>query len=92
MWFRLDFLSFWGFHDSSVSKESASNAGDPCSIPGLERSTGEGIGYPLQCGDPGSTKCEGTWTAPTPGLMALAESFFEALIAGNQASLASLSP
>ena len=48
MWFRLDFLSFWGFHDSSVSKESASNAGDPCSIPGLERSTGEGIGYPLQ--------------------------------------------
>ena len=30
------------------SKESAFNAGDPGSIPGLGRSTGEGIGYPLQ--------------------------------------------
>ena len=36
------------FPDSSVGKESASNAGDPSSIPGLGRSTGEGIGYPLQ--------------------------------------------
>ena len=27
---------------------SACNAGDPSSIPGLGRSTGEGIGYPLQ--------------------------------------------
>ena len=34
--------------DSSVGKESACNAGDPCSIPGLGRSPGEGIGYPLQ--------------------------------------------
>ena len=33
---------------SSVGKESACNAGDPGSIPGLGRSTGEGIGYPLQ--------------------------------------------
>ena len=37
-----------GFPDSSVGKESASNAGDPGSIPGLGRFTGEGIGYPLQ--------------------------------------------
>ena len=29
-------------------KESACNAGDPTSIPGSERSSGEGIGYPLQ--------------------------------------------
>ena len=35
--------------DSSVSKESACNAGDPGSIPGSGRSPGEGIGYPLQC-------------------------------------------
>ena len=34
----------WG----SVGKESACNAGDPASIPGLGRSPGEGIGYPLQ--------------------------------------------
>ena len=34
--------------DSSVGKESACNTGDPGSIPGLGRSPGEGIGYPLQ--------------------------------------------
>ena len=37
-----------GFPDSSVSKESAWNAGDPGSIPGLGRPPGEEIGYPLQ--------------------------------------------
>ena len=37
-----------GFPDSSVGKESTCNAGDPGSIPGLGRSVGEGIGYPLQ--------------------------------------------
>ena len=37
-----------GFPDSSVGKESACNAGDPSSIPGSARSTGEGIVYPLQ--------------------------------------------
>ena len=36
------------FPDSSVDKESACNAGDPGSISGSGRSTGEGIGYPLQ--------------------------------------------
>ena len=30
-----------------VGKESACNAGDPGWIPGLGRSAGEGIGYPL---------------------------------------------
>ena len=41
-------LLFLGFPGSSVSKEPACNAGDPGSIPGLGRSAGEGIGYPLQ--------------------------------------------
>ena len=36
------------FLGSSADKESACNAGDPSSIPGLGRSPGEGIGYPLQ--------------------------------------------
>ena len=31
-----------------VGKESAGNVGDPGSIPGLGRSAGERIGYPLQ--------------------------------------------
>ena len=41
-------FSFNGFHDSSVGEKSTWNSGDPCSIPGLRRSTGKGIGYPLQ--------------------------------------------
>ena len=36
-----------GLPDSSVGNESACNAGDPSSIPGLGRCA-EGIGYPLQ--------------------------------------------
>ena len=36
------------FPDSSVGKESACNAGDSSWIPGLGRSAGEGISYPLQ--------------------------------------------
>ena len=37
-----------GFPDSSVGKESTCNAGNPSSVPGLERSAGGGISYPLQ--------------------------------------------
>ena len=60
---------YQGFLDSSVGRESACNAGDPSLIPGLGRSTEEGIGcllqyswaspvaqvvIYLQCGRPGS--------------------------------------
>ena len=37
-----------GFPCGSVGKESACNAGDLGSIPGLGRSPGAGKGYPLQ--------------------------------------------
>ena len=37
-----------GFPGSSAGKESSCNAGDSGSIPGSERSPGEGLGYPLQ--------------------------------------------
>ena len=37
-----------GFPGSSAGKESSCSAGDPSSIPGLGRSAGEGMGYPLQ--------------------------------------------
>ena len=37
-----------GFPCTSDGKESACNAGDPGSIPGLARSPGEGNGNPLQ--------------------------------------------
>ena len=36
-----------GFPDNSVGKESVCNGGDPGLIPGLGRSAGDGIGYPL---------------------------------------------
>ena len=36
-----------GFPSGSDGKESPNNAGDPDSIPGMERSPGEGNGYPL---------------------------------------------
>ena len=42
-------LGMKGFPGSSAGKESAWNAGDPSSIPGLGRTPGEGKGYPLQC-------------------------------------------
>ena len=42
------YILIWGalgFPDSSVGKESACNAGDLGSIPGLRRSPGKGKGY-----------------------------------------------
>ena len=42
------FFFFQGFPGGSADKESACNAGDLASIPGLGRSPGEGKGYPLQ--------------------------------------------
>ena len=57
-----------GFPDSSVGKESAGNARDPGLIPGSERSSGGGIGYPL--GFPGSSADkESTCNARDPGLI-----------------------
>ena len=50
-WFEIPFLQLnvsLGFHDSSVGKESACNAGNPGLIPGTGRSPGEGNGNPLQ--------------------------------------------
>ena len=38
-----------GFPGNSAGKESACNAEEPGSIPGMGRSPGEGIGHPLQC-------------------------------------------
>ena len=46
---RLPTPVFLDFPCDSAGKESACNAGDLGSIPGLGRSPGEGKGYPLQC-------------------------------------------
>ena len=41
-------LWYLGFPGSSAGKEYTYNAGDPGSISGSGRSTGEGVGYPHQ--------------------------------------------
>ena len=48
VWFVSLVAQLAGFRHSSVGKEFACKAGEPGSIPGLEKSSGEGIGYPLQ--------------------------------------------
>ena len=61
------FNHLWGFPNNSAGKESACNAGDPGSLPGLGRSLGEGKGYPLQYyGLENSMDCLGAF--PTPQL------------------------
>ena len=42
-------VCYRGFPGVSDDKEYACNVGDSGSIPGLGRSPGEGIGYPLPC-------------------------------------------
>ena len=49
------------FPGGSDSKESACNARDPGSIPGLGRSPGEGNGYPLQYSCPEKPMDRGAW-------------------------------
>ena len=65
MQLNLHFISnFMGFPDRSVGKESACNAGDPGSVPGLGRSPGEEIGYPLQySGRENAMDCIVHWVA-----------------------------
>ena len=52
-----------GFPHSSVDKESACNAGDLGSIPGLGRSPGEGDGNPLQYSCLENPMDRGAWQA-----------------------------
>ena len=53
---------------SSVSKDSACNAGDPGSIPGLGRSPREGNGNPLQCYCLENPMDRGAWQATVHGV------------------------
>ena len=57
-----------GFPHSSVSQESARNAGDLGLIPGLGRSLGEGHGNPLQFSCLENTKDRGAWQATVHGV------------------------
>ena len=57
-----------GFSGGSDSKASTCNAGDPGSIPGLERSPGEGNGNLLQYFCLGNSMDRGAWQAPVHGV------------------------
>ena len=57
-----------GFPGGSDSKESACNAQDPGSIPGLGRSPGEGNGYPLQYSCLENSMDRGAWWATVHGV------------------------
>ena len=57
-----------GFPHSSVSKESACNAGDPGSTPGLGRSPEEGNGNPLQYSCLGNHMDRGAWLSTVHGV------------------------
>ena len=52
-----------GFPGGSDSKESACNAGDPSSVLGLGRSSGEGNNYPLQYSFLDKSMDRGAWWA-----------------------------
>ena len=52
----------------SDGKESDCNAGDPGSIPGLERSPGEGNGNPLQYSCLENSMDRGAWRATVHGI------------------------
>ena len=57
-----------GFPGGSVSKKSACNVGEPCSIPGSERSPGEGNGNPLQYSCLENSMDRGAWWATVYGV------------------------
>ena len=56
------------FPGGSEGKESACSAGDPCSIPGLGRSHGEGNGDPLQYSCLENPMGGGAWQATVHGV------------------------
>ena len=57
-----------GFPGDSDGKESACNAGDPCSVPGSGRSPGEENGNPYHYTGPRNYMDKGSWQATDDGL------------------------
>ena len=56
------------FLGGSDGKESACNAADPGSIPGLGRTPEEGNSYPLQYSCPENSMDRGAWRAAVHGV------------------------
>ena len=66
--FTFTFMANTGFPGGSDGKESACNAGDLGSIPGLGRSSGEGNGYPLRSFCLEASIDRGAWRATVHGV------------------------
>ena len=66
--FSVNLKLLLGYLDSSVSKESTCNAGDPGSIPGLGRSPGEGNSNSFQYSCLGNPMDRGAWWATVHGI------------------------
>ena len=62
-----------GLLGGSVGNESTCSMGDPGSIPGLERSPGEGNGSPLQCSCLGNPINREAWQATVHGVAKVAQ-------------------
>ena len=58
----------WDFPCGSDGKEDASNEGDPGSIPGSERSSGEGNDSPFQYSCLENSMDRGTWGVTVHGV------------------------
>ena len=61
-------IFIWGLPSGSACKESACNAGDLGSIPGLERSPGEGNGNPLPYSGLKNSMDRGAWQTTVHGV------------------------
>ena len=62
-------ISQCGFAGGSAVKDLPANAGDADSIPGSERSPGEGNGNPLQYSPIGNPVDSGAWWATIHGVV-----------------------
>ena len=62
------YILYTGFPGGSDSKESAGNAGDLGSVPGLGRSPAEGDGYPFQYPCLENPMDRGAWWATVHGV------------------------
>ena len=61
-------IAWQGFPSGLVGKESACNAEDPGSIPGLGRSPGDGNGNPLQYSCLENSIKRGAWLVTVHGI------------------------
>ena len=64
-------MSILGLPGDSDAKESACNVGDPGSVPGSGRSSGEGNGYPLQYSSMENPMDREAWWATVHGVAEL---------------------